>query len=178
MLELYTDRLRVRSVKDSDWHAFYALHSDPQINQYVRIPDPEEVIRQKFLQHSESWFYGSGNWCSLVIETLDTNQFIGLTGFYCQSVAEQRAEVGYMLAKSAHGKGYATESLQALIDWACLSFNVHKFVGHCAKENHSSARVLQKCGFQLEGILREQVNIGGHWFDECAYGLLAAERYR
>ncbi|MGL5391968.1 MAG: GNAT family N-acetyltransferase [Shewanella sp.] len=178
MLELYTDRLRLRSVKDSDWPAFYALHRDPEVNQYVRVPEPEEVIRHKFLQRAENWFYGSGDWLTLVIETLDTQQFVGLTGLYCQSVPEQRAEVGYMLAKTAQGKGYATESLQAVIDWACLSFNVHKFVGHCAKENHASARVLLKCGFQLEGILREQVNIGGHWFDECAYGLLAAERYR
>ncbi|MGL4614773.1 MAG: GNAT family N-acetyltransferase [Shewanella sp.] len=178
MLELYTDRLKLRTMNDGDWDSFYALHRDPEINQYVRTPESQEVIRNKFIQRSATWFFDSGDWLTLVVETLDHAEFVGLTGLYCQSVAEQRAEVGYMLAKSAQGKGYATESLQAVIDWASLSFNVHKFVGHCAKDNLASARVLRKCGFQLEGILRQQFNIGDQWLDECAYGLLAAERYR
>lgn len=178
MLELYTDRLRLRSLLDSDWDNYYALHCDPEINLFVRTPESEEVIRSKFQQRSDAWFYGSGDWLTLVIETVDTGQFIGLTGFYCQNIEEQRAEVGYLLATEGHGKGYATESLQAVIDWACLSFEVHKFVGHCALDNRASARVLEKCGFQLEGILRQHFKIGDNWFDECAYGLLAAQRQR
>lgn len=178
MLELYTDRLKLRSLQDNDWEHFYRLHSDPQINQYVRIPEPEDIIRTKFQQRSNTWFYDSGDWLTLAIETLDTGMFVGLTGLYCQSIEDQRAEVGYLLAKEAHGKGYATESLQAVIDWACLSFNVHKFVAHCAKENHASARVLEKCGFKFEGLLRQQFKIGNHWFDDCAYGLLEHERLR
>ena len=39
MLELYTDRLKLRSLQDSDWEHFYALHSDPEINRYVRVPE-------------------------------------------------------------------------------------------------------------------------------------------
>ncbi|PIW61202.1 GNAT family N-acetyltransferase [Shewanella sp. CG12_big_fil_rev_8_21_14_0_65_47_15] len=178
MLELYTDRLKLRSLHESDWEHFYMLHRDPQINQYVRIPESEEVIRAKFQQRSDTWFYGSGEWLTLAIETLDTGMFVGLTGLYCQSMEDQRAEVGYLLAKEAHGKGYATESLQAVIDWACLSFDVHKFVAHCAQDNHASARVLEKCGFKLEGILRQEFKIGEQWFDDCAYGLLSTERQR
>lgn len=176
MLELYTDRLKLRSLQDSDWEHFYALHNDPDINRFVRVPESQEVIRSKFQQRSDTWFYGSGDWLTLVIETVDTGQFIGLTGLYCQSFEEQRAEVGYLLAAEGHGKGYATESLMAVIDWACLSFNVHKFVGHCAKDNHASARVLEKCGFRLEGLLRQQFKIGENWLDKSAFGLLADER--
>ncbi|MCA1895993.1 GNAT family N-acetyltransferase [Shewanella putrefaciens] len=178
MLALYTDRLKLRSLRDSDWEHFYALHSDPDINLYVRNPEPEDVIRNKFIQRADTWFYGSGEWLTLVIETVNTGQFVGLTGLYCQSIEEQRAEVGYLLAKQSHGKGYATESLKAVIDWACLSFNVHKFIAHCAKDNKASARVLEKCGFQLEGLLRQHVKIGDHWIDDCAYGLLSDERQR
>lgn len=46
MLELYTDRLRLRSLQEQDWPHFLALHQDPDINRYVRIPEAPEVIRQ------------------------------------------------------------------------------------------------------------------------------------
>ncbi|MGL5047268.1 MAG: GNAT family N-acetyltransferase [Shewanella sp.] len=176
MLELYTDRLKLRSLQNSDWEHFYALHIDPEINRFIRVPESQEALRSQFLQGTDTWFYGSGDWLTLVIETVDTGQFIGLTGLCCQSIEEQRAEVGYLLAAQSHGKGYATESLMAVIDWACLSFNVHKFVGYCAKDNHISARVLEKCGFRLEGLLRQQFKIAENWLDESAFGLLANER--
>ncbi|MGI1945743.1 GNAT family N-acetyltransferase [Shewanella sp. MF08487] len=176
MLELYTDRLKLRSLHASDWEHFYALNSDPKINRFVRVPESQDALRCKFEQRANTWSYDSGDWLTLVIETVDTGQFVGLTGLYCQHLEEQRAEVGYLLAADCHGKGYATEGLTAVIDWACLSFNVHKFVGHCAKDNHASARVLEKCGFRLEGLLRQQLKIGENWLDECAYGLLADER--
>lgn len=177
MLELYSERLRLRSLQAFDWPHFYTLNSDPEINRYVRLPESEAQIRSKFEQRStEDWAYESGNWLTLVIETCDTHEFVGLTGLYCQSVEEQRAEVGYLLASSAHGKGYASESLQAVIDWACLCFGVHKFVGHCTCDNLASARVLEKCGFVREGLLRQHFKIGDNWQDEYAYGLLADER--
>lgn len=178
MLELYTDRLIIRSLQDHDWDNFLALHLDPEINRYVRIPEPEEVIRQKFDKCVKTWSYASGDWLTLVIKSLETDEFIGLMGFHCQHVEEQRAEVGYQLAHRHQDKGYATESLQAVIDWACLSFPVHKFVGFCAKDNIASARVMEKCGFQPEGVFRRQFKIGDFWLDECAYGLLADERQR
>ncbi|QYJ80630.1 GNAT family N-acetyltransferase [Shewanella acanthi] len=178
MVELYSDRLKLRSLKEEDWPYFLALNLDPEINQFVRIPESEEVIRKKFIERSASWLYSSGDWLTLAIETIDSGEFVGLTGLHCQHFEEQRAEVGYLLLKEHHGKGYASESLQAVVDWACLRFEVHKFVGHCAKDNIASARVLEKCGFQLEGVHREQFKIGDVWLDELSFGLLAHERQR
>ncbi|MCE9684954.1 GNAT family N-acetyltransferase [Shewanella sp. AS16] len=176
MIELYSDRLRLRCLRDEDWPAFLYVHQDPDINRYVRQPDTGANIRSKFEQRSQPWVYGAGEWLTLVIEEIDSQQTIGFTGLYCQDFALAHAEVGYLLLPQAYGKGYATESLRAVIDWACLSFDVHKFIGHCAQDNKASARVLEKCGFQLEGILRHNFKIGDVWIDDCAYGLLAEER--
>lgn len=81
-----------------------------------------------------------------------------------------------MLSSAGQGQGYATESLAALIDWACLSVNVHKFIGICANENKASARVLEKVGFKLEGVFRHNVKIAERWIDDSIYGLLSEER--
>lgn len=175
-VELYTERLKLRPLTDADWPYFLALNLDPDINQYVREPESEAQILEKFNQRRQTWFYASGDWLTLVIEELGSEAFVGLTGLHCDEYSVNRAEVGYLLAHSGQGKGYATESLGAVIDWASLQFGVHKFVGHCAKDNLGSRRVLEKCGFVLEGILRQHVKVGDTWIDDCSYGLLSAER--
>ena len=176
MLELYTDRLRLRSLRADDWDDFLMLHQDPIINQFVSRPVEESVILEKFEHRLAPWQYESGDWLTLVIEELGTDKFIGYTGLYCVNYECNRAEVGYMLANEGQGKGYATEGLKAVIDWACLSFQVHKFIGLCAKQNIASAKVLEKNGFQLEGVLRDNYKIDDSWIDDCSYGLLSHER--
>ena len=175
-VELYTERLRIRPLVEADWVHFLEINLDVDINRYVRHPESVAQIREKFDGRLKNWFYASGDWLTLVIEEISTNEFVGFTGLHCDDVSVNRAEVGYLLAHSAQGKGYGTESLAAVVDWASLQFQVHKFVGHCAADNIGSRRVLEKCGFKLEGILRQHFKIGDDWVDDCAYGLLSTER--
>jgi len=176
MLELYTDRLKVRSMNRDDWSDFLSIHQDPMINQFVRRPDDIDTLKEKFEHRLSPWSYSSGDWLSLVIEELETGHFIGFTGLYCKNLEFGHAEVGYMLATEGQGKGYATESLKAVIDWGSLSFNIHKFIALCAKDNIASTKVLERNGFQLEGILRDNYKVGQTWIDDCSYGLLTEDR--
>ncbi|QYJ87440.1 GNAT family N-acetyltransferase [Shewanella mesophila] len=176
MLELYTNRLKIRSLHRGDWQNFLSVHQDRAQNQYVRVPDGLEVLTNKFEQRLRPWRYESGDWLTLVIEEISTGEFIGFTGLYSVDLSLGQVEVGYMLAAKGQGKGYATESLQGVIDWACLSLEVHKFIGLCAEQNLASARVLEKCGFIHEGTLRHNYLLDDCWIDDRYYGLLASER--
>ncbi|MCE9678281.1 GNAT family N-acetyltransferase [Shewanella sp. AS1] len=177
MLALYSDRLKIRTLQDQDWSLFAAIHQDPLLNQYVRTPDPIETIQAKFDARLQPWHYESGDWLTLTIEENATGQALGFTGFYASNAELKQAEVGYMLSHQGQGQGYATEALAAVIDWACLSLQVHKFIGLCAEQNQGSRRVLERCGFQLEGLLRHNYKLGEQWVDDCYYGLLADDRY-
>jgi RimJ/RimL family protein N-acetyltransferase len=173
MIELVTPRLLLRTLCEADWPAFHEINLDPEVNLYVRQPESDAAIREKFEQRTQPWFYGAGEWLSLVIEERETGLFVGITGLRCVDFALNRAEVGYLLARNGQGKGFGTESLRAILDWAGPKFQVHKFVALCAKENMGSRRVLEKCGFVLEGIFTDNMKIGDSWIDDCAYGLLA-----
>lgn len=59
-------------------------------------------------------------------------------------------EVGYHIAKSYTGRGYATEALMAFLPKALDMLNISKVVGILLEENIASAKVLEKCGFVLE----------------------------
>ncbi|MGI2260105.1 GNAT family N-acetyltransferase [Shewanella sp. GXUN23E] len=172
---LYTDRLIIRPIEPRDWPAFRELHLDAEVNRFVREVQSEAEIIAKFQGRLQPWYYASGDWLTLVVETLD-GEFVGFTGFYCQDAFSKRVEVGYMMSPLQQGKGYASESLRAVVDWACLRFEVHKFVGCCATQNQASVKVMQKCGFTQEGLMRSHYRIGDIWVDEYVMGLVASER--
>ena len=56
-------------------------------------------------------------------------------------------EIGYHIAKSFTGKGYATESVKAFLPAMAKKFNIKEVYGICLAENTASVRVLEKCGF-------------------------------
>jgi [ribosomal protein S5]-alanine N-acetyltransferase len=61
-----------------------------------------------------------------------------------------------VLAKDAWGRGYATEALQAMVGVGKKT-GVHRLGALCHSEHRASARVLEKCGFAREGVLRASV---------------------
>ncbi|MCG9730221.1 GNAT family N-acetyltransferase [Shewanella sp. Isolate13] len=176
MLELYTDRLRLRTVVASDWDNFLYTHSNEQLNEFVRKPQAESVIREKFERVLENRDLSEGEWLLTIIEDAHTQDFIGFIGLQNSDAEMGQMQVGYMIHPKAHGQGFASESLQAIIDWACLAYKPHKFFAYCIEQNIASIKVLEKCGFVREGLLRENCKIGEQWFNDCLYGLLAAQR--
>ena len=70
---------------------------------------------------------------------------------YVQLVpVEEGVEVGYHITKEATGKGYATEALKALLEFAKLEKKLDNLYGICVSENVASKKVLEKCGFEKE----------------------------
>ena len=175
-INLYSERLKLRNLHSKDWSGFLRLHSDKNVNQYIRNVEPEADILAKFNQGQADWLFETGDWLSLAIERIDTNEFVGLIGFRCDDAELRRAEVGYLIAPEQQGLGFATESLRAVTDWGALQFNMHKYIGICAQQNSASRRVLEKVGFVLEGTLIQNSCIDGIWLDDCYMGLLTAQR--
>lgn len=83
-----------------------------------------------------------------LIEERNTGDFIGLLLLAPGEVAVSGDDqhLGYLLAESAWGKGYATELVQGLVD-ALSAFETARLMGGVGTDNPASAHVLRKCGF-------------------------------
>ena len=81
------------------------------------------------------------------------------------------AEFGYWICEDCWGKGYATEALNALIDFG-FNIGVHKIIGRHYKDNPASGKVMQKCGMVCEGEQKEQVFKNGIYHDMVLYGII------
>ena len=66
------------------------------------------------------------------------------------------AEIGYGISEEYQNNGYATEAVKALIQWAFNAPQVIAIEAETESENTASIRVLEKCGFKLNGKIGEE----------------------
>jgi [ribosomal protein S5]-alanine N-acetyltransferase len=76
----------------------------------------------------------------------------------------------------AWGKGYATESCKAIVDYGFATLHLNRIEASVDPENMASVAVLEKLGMQPEGLLRERVICNGQQRDRTMYGLLKKDR--
>lgn len=103
-----------------------------------------------------------------------TGSLIGSIGFKGY-VADQRAEVGYWLARSYWGRGLMPRILRRFSEYAFGDCGLRKLHARVIDGNAQSERVLQKAGFQKEGTLRDHEFRDGIGYDLHLYGFRQAE---
>jgi [ribosomal protein S5]-alanine N-acetyltransferase len=83
-----------------------------------------------------------------------TNELVGTAGFHTVSPQNQTAEIAYDIAPPYRGMGIASAVCSALVTWAHSAASVARVQATVLESNIRSVAVLQRCGFQLEGLLR------------------------
>jgi RimJ/RimL family protein N-acetyltransferase len=103
----------------------------------------------------------------------NAEEAIGGIGFtILRDVHRKTAEVGYWLGEPFWGQGIATAALTALTEYAFANFDLARLEAAVYEWNPASARVLEKCGFVLEGRLRKSVTKDGRTIDQWLYALV------
>lgn len=109
------------------------------------------------------------------ILTPDGARVLGGTGFHLRQgpLASGNIEVGMWIRVEEAGKGLGSHVLQAVIDWSWAEWPWRRLVWKCDAHNHASRRLAEKHGFELEGILRQDLTTPeGVLRDTCIYSLL------
>ena len=149
---LETQRLVLRAPQLGDAKAVAALANDKRIAENTaRIPYPYKVAdAEKFIGGANK----NGEAAFLI--TLRDRTIIGACGimFHYDDVPE----LGYWLGVPYWNKGYATEALHALIDYAFTDLSHEALQAGARVTNPASRRVLEKCGFQWTGVGLYRIN--------------------
>ncbi|HEY5169379.1 MAG TPA: GNAT family N-acetyltransferase [Thermoleophilia bacterium] len=90
-----------------------------------------------------------------------------------EGVFARSADFGYWLAESYWGRGIMTEAAQAVIPFAMARFDLCRLESAVFAWNPASMSVLEKCGFEREGISRASVFKDGAVIDRVVYALVA-----
>ena len=149
---LVTERLKLRPPMLADaLEIFEGYAQDPQVSLHTSwTPHDQIASTRQFLREAMDAWKGDTRFDWIVCEQA-TRKIIGGAGARIQG---HTVEIGYVLRHSAWGKGCATEVALAIIDHALASPEVWRVQAHCSVDNPASARVMEKCGMQKEGLLR------------------------
>jgi [ribosomal protein S5]-alanine N-acetyltransferase len=145
-----TERLILHSLSFADLDNFAALYSDPEVNRYLSskngLTREQSGDRLKqFIIHQEAHGYGR------FAVSLRDGTFVGNAGFLVWEETGE-TELGYLLKRSAWGKGYATEVATALIKWIFEATNLSHVIAFAEEENVASRKVLEKTGMTFTDI--------------------------
>ena len=162
MNSIHTDRLIMRKMELADSENFFALNADADVVRYLgiqpmeKVEQAEERVKLVLDQYEK---YGIGRYA--VIEKA-SGEFIGFGGLkYFEHAADNYDNIydlGYVLAKSAWGKGYASEISRGWIDHGFNQMSLSEIYGMTDPENEASKQVLLKAGMHyLEEIIFEDM---------------------
>ncbi|WNJ89329.1 GNAT family protein [Bosea sp. 685] len=100
----------------------------------------------------------------------------GLTlGLVRRGVA-QACTLGYWMGERHAGKGYMTEAVRGALRFAFQDLALHRVEAACLPNNEPSKRLLERVGFQSEGMARAYLRINGSWADHLLYAALSSDR--
>jgi RimJ/RimL family protein N-acetyltransferase len=170
-----TERLVLRHFRESDAATLSAYRSDPAVARYQSWDAPFSL--DQALAAVASFAAGDPlgpGWCQWAIERTADRAHIGDLGVN-RHENRMRADLGYTLAPSFQGQGYATEAVRGILGHLFRVEGMHKVSAECDARNTASARLLERAGFTCEGRLRSHTWIKNEWTDDLLYGLLAEE---
>lgn len=172
---LTTPRLALRPIALEDANRLTELLQAREISENtLSIPHPY-TLRDAvyFIRHQEAQCDG-GEAAIFAISLRSTDTLIGALGLE-RKQKHDCAELGYWLGKEHWGHGYATEAVEAIVEFGFGSLGLHRIhAGHFTR-NPASGRVLQKVGFQYEGRLRDRLKKGDRYENYEGYSILRPE---
>jgi RimJ/RimL family protein N-acetyltransferase len=145
--ELRTERLCLRRWRDADRAPFAAMNADPQVMEYLPAPlsrEASDALAARIEAHFEE--RGFGLWA---VEVLGDAPFVGFVGL---SVPRFEAhftpcvEIGWRLARTHWGSGFATEGARAVLAFGFETLGLAEIVSFTVPDNRRSRRVMEKLG--------------------------------
>ena len=169
------ERVRLRPLDERDVTALFATYSDPLATRYLARPPMTQLSDAQEMLAKIQAGYADGSNLQFAIERRADGAFLGVCLLFNFHKTSARAEIGYILAREHWSRGYMAEALPALIDHGFGALGLNRLEADIDPRNGASARVLQRMGFQPEGLLRERWIVRGETSDTAIYGLLKRE---
>ncbi len=147
LIEPVTSRLVLRQWRDTDRGPFAALNADPAVMEHFPAPltrAESDAMVDRLTARIDADGYGL--WA---VEVRDTHEFIGLVGLArptFETAFTPCTEIGWRLARSAWGQGFATEAARAALDVAFGPVGLDEVLSWTFEGNRASRAVMERLG--------------------------------
>jgi RimJ/RimL family protein N-acetyltransferase len=138
---LDTERLRLRSLADTDFDHLEALDNDPEVMQFITGGRPRsraETVRRMERSRGHRW----------IAVAKPDDDFVGWFSLRPSAESTDDRELGYRLRRSAWGRGLASEGARMLVDLAFAELGAERVWAQTMTANLRSRRVMDRCGLR------------------------------
>ena len=172
-LLLETERLIIRNLNPKDVDDFYFYRSNPEVTRYQSFDVMTREQAEKFIESQKDRTFGKpGEWVQYAIENKETEKLIGDCAIKLDQHDQRIAEIGITLSHTEQKKGFARETMNAVLQFLFSLQDFHRVVEIVDAENESSVKLLENCGFKKEGHFIENIFFKGKWGSEFQYAML------
>jgi len=172
---LQTSRLTLRPLKATDAEAVHAMMADLEVMAYSDVPKVEDIELTRLILQGQLKAANKGlarHWAMMADAGQASDAFIGCCQLNDIDRWHHRAEIGFILDRRYWGRGYALEAMQAVVNHAAQNLHLRRLTARVHLGNVRSVRLLERLGFEEEGVLRGFVARDGERRDVQLFGLL------
>lgn len=170
------DDLEVRLLEENHLEILFALvdRNRRHLRQWLPWLDRETSLddtRQFITGALDQFAVNSG----LVAGIWFRGRIAGVISYNTLDWANRIAYIGYWVAANFQGRGIATRSCRAMVNYAFNELELNRVEIRCATGNKKSCAIPQRLGFTQEGVVRQAEWLYDHYVDHLIFGTLASE---
>lgn len=169
-------RIYLREIKVEDVNQNYCgWMNDPDVNKYLesRFAAHSIVSLKKYVKNIISDRLNV--FFAIILKT--ENKHIGNIKLGPINNVHNVADIGIIIGeKDCWGKGYATEAINLVVNYAFTRLNLHKITAGCYATNKGSLNAFLKAGFSQEGVRKQHCFSDGKYVDDIVLGIIKSEK--
>jgi RimJ/RimL family protein N-acetyltransferase len=173
--QLVTPRLVLRAVAQADLPDLLAINGDPEVTRYLPYEAWKDLTAARAWLERMRKIESEGTALQLVVARADDARVIGTCLLFRLDEGSARAELGYVMKRDHWRGGWMREALEALLAHAFTAMEIRRIEADVDPANIASQRLLERLGFEREGVRRERWVQKGRAVDSMMFGVLARE---
>jgi RimJ/RimL family protein N-acetyltransferase len=152
-----------------------ALGSDPLVQRFTRVPETFGTKEAEWWLGLYERGWGDGSRAGFAILERPGGAFVGMIAFVTLRLDTREAEVGYIVAPEARGRGIAGRALSLLTGWGLGELGLARIELRAELANPASLKVAERCGYVREGTMRNVHLKSGRRGDMALFSRIAGD---
>ena len=172
-VNIRTDRLIIRTIKEEDYVDIYEIYNNPKTCQYIPsgVWNENNKLELFLKKLSHQSLQGNGR---IDLSCIYKNKVIGNVGVWNTGMKDC-VEIGYVFHYDYQGRGLAFEALKAIIPYIFKEFKIHRIQTNIDSRNKASYLLCERLGMRREAHFIKDYWFNGEWTDSYIYGMLEEE---
>lgn len=177
------EQVYIRPMKQTDAMALFEMRTrnqdffqtyEPLRAKLVMTLEDYQARIEDDLQH---WHEQTGYTFGVFLQ--ETDELVGRVSLSNITYgAWKNCTIGYSMDQRQNGRGYTTEAVSLVVDFALTDGGLHRVQAAVMPWNLASIRVVEKVGFRLEGLSKWYLQINGKWEDHNIYAITQEDWYQ